>query len=119
MRYSTSMLARSFMLASVAEYRPMVRQTDSDTCPPLLKIAFESIICSVRSERLSSLAVVRFDLFETTLDSRLHPEAVPFMVFTAFGRVRADGIRWRSFSKAIRLSFGRAFSMRKLPMWMC
>lgn len=47
-----------------------VRHTDSDTCPPLLKIASGTIIEDVRNERLSSLAIVRFELFETTLDPR-------------------------------------------------
>jgi hypothetical protein len=95
-----------------------VRQTDSDTCPPLLKISSGSIIEHVRNERVSSIAIVRFELFKTTLDPRYQSEAVPFMAFTAGGSVCADGIRWRSFSKAIRRPVGRAFSVRELPVWM-
>lgn len=78
----------------------LVRQTASDTRLPLLNEESGSIISSVRNERLSSLAIVRFAILNTNLDPRQQSEAGPFVAIAAAGWLCADGIRRRSLTNA-------------------
>ncbi len=62
-----------------------MRQTATLGRQLLLMLPPETILHGVRSERLSSQLIARFDFFDPSLDPRRQSEAGPVMAVTAYG----------------------------------